>query len=99
MMGRSVTRVSLQCFLSLQSQRKIIQIYVSTGNPGSKDLLSLAVRRHSVTMRTGTTGEPVLPGKIFVGDPGDYRKTLGLPAADSLGQAALLYGCPVPWSC
>lgn len=59
---------SLQCFLSLQSQRKIIQIYVSTGSPGAKELLSLAMRRHAVTMRTGTTGEPVLPGKTFVGD-------------------------------
>lgn len=81
------------CLWSPQIQRKMIQIYVSTGSPGAKDRLSLAVRRrHSVTMRTTSAGEPALPGKAFVGDRGlqeDLRPKAS--AAGSLEHAALVY--------
>uniref|UniRef100_A0A8C2MWM5 Adipogenin n=1 Tax=Cricetulus griseus TaxID=10029 RepID=A0A8C2MWM5_CRIGR len=43
-------------------QRKMIQIYVSTGISGTKNQLSLSMRGHSMARRTGSTSEPALPG-------------------------------------
>uniref|UniRef100_A2ACC4 Adipogenin n=1 Tax=Mus musculus TaxID=10090 RepID=A2ACC4_MOUSE len=47
------------------SQRKMIQICASTGSPGAKDHLSVAVRRHFLVRRTDSTGDPALPGTIW----------------------------------
>ncbi|EDL06270.1 cDNA sequence BC054059, isoform CRA_a, partial [Mus musculus] len=45
------------CLWSPQSQRKMIQICASTGSPGAKDHLSVAVRRHFLVRRTDSTGD------------------------------------------
>lgn len=60
----------------------MIQIYASTGSPGAKDHPSLAVMGHVLAKRTGSTGEPALPGKASLGMEG-YKKAMGLHKASA----------------
>lgn len=54
----------------------MIQIYASTGSPGAKDHLSLTVMERVLAKRTGSTGEPALPGKTWLG-MGGYKEGPG----------------------